>query len=64
MTAMQETSVSKKIIDALRGIKKPTVRQQLIIDELMQTSTPELGPELAKELAETTKEAPGPDDQK
>lgn len=47
-------SVPLKVIEAIRGIKKPTVEQQLIIDELTQTLTPELGPMLAEELAETT----------
>lgn len=53
-------SIPLEVIGAIGGIKKPTVEQQLIIDELTQTSTPELGPILAKELAETTqKKKPG-----
>lgn len=47
-------SVPREVIKAIRGIRKPTVEQQLIIDELTQTLTPELGPMLAKELAATT----------
>ena len=48
-------SIPPKVIEDIKRIKKPTVEQQLIIEELTQTSTPELGPILAKELAETTK---------
>jgi len=47
-------SIPLEVIEAIKRIKKPTVEQQLIIEELTQTSTPELGPILAKELAETT----------
>lgn len=49
-------SVPPEVIEVIGKIEKPTVRQQLIIDELTQTTNPELGPILAQELAETMKE--------
>lgn len=53
-------SIPLEVIKAITRIRKPTEEQRLIIDELTQTSTPELGPILAKELAETTqKKKPG-----
>lgn len=62
MTVIQEKSVpsvSPEIIKTISKIKKPTPKQELIINTLTQTTDLQLGYDLAKELAETvSKEEP------
>ena len=55
MLDKEKSPIPPEVLKAIMSIRKHTPEQQLIIDELTQTTTPQLGPILARELAKTTK---------